>query len=751
MITEEPKNIDPLRLVQHPDMPALMGTAHNKPPGRRRPPCLTRHLTLWMPQTLEDALREPKSATGIIPVVLQTLPDSEKQRIADLSYAEQVREAWVLTLEQFILIIYDQLKYDHPNASSLPHASLTNYLQKDIADKELLGLLQNFYEETNFEENGHTKRKYNFKYPLRGTIHHNTVCINGIWHSMPIEIIVELRTEYVTISTTIDLGHRRVTGLYDEREQFYYKHVLQALTDFNDVMARRYAGLKGHENPISKEDQLKLTVAYSTLYHTIIPDRISLWFTLREQFFGSAIETVGADNIGRLIGDMRSLLLRYRNDSPDNFITIHHPEEDKLGPSNPSLLEVIKGNPFGAKPKANRMDDIIRVVDTIKPFMLADPNMAGNTTDTLHENSTELSFSTFFDECGIHASAVSLQNPSSNVEITPLPCLSLITRNEGWELGRLVDLGNRLNTLRLAALYSYSNMIKANRLLHEEEQGLNKLSRDLLVKLQDRHGNENVKNELLEFSRRVAIITYDVPGGLAYRGERSQYYRTQFTAFAKLLRLDEVVGHQPFDEMVERRLGSAYGLITQARERLDRITKSMKEIEEAAETDRTAKQTNTALDLQQKIRELTEQIAIATNTSKNLLEATNSVEQQLRDNAAQTNDLLDNAEIIIAVPLIYYVGHVFTDVFSTIATLVPDIFSAFGIEGKWPLLPHEELIRSAMYIVSFIGIVFALDVLKKRRQQKEKKREQQRGGIRKDTRSDTQKEELGDGPNDMLG
>jgi hypothetical protein len=82
---------------------------------------------------------------------------------------------------------------------------------------------------------------------------------------------------------------------------------------------------------------------------------------------------------------------------------------------------------------------------------------------------------------------------------------------------------------------------------------------------------------------------------------------------------------------------------------------------------------------------------------------------------------------------------------------VPDIFSAFGIEGKWPLLPHEELIRSAMYIVSFIGIVFALDVLKKRRQQKEKKREQQRGGIRKDTRSDTQKEELGDGPNDMLG
>jgi Protein of unknown function (DUF3422) len=621
----------------HPEMPAVMGTVHTRPVSRRSIPCLTRHQTFWMPERLENALRGPERGRPGTPEVLTELWEREglteeikkdilrihvysqdkkdviqKTKQLDLkflnetiSHTEQEYMAWALSLEKFILNIYDKLyqNYEALKSTGLPEPSLTNYQPKP---ERSFGLLQNVYDEA--------PHHHRFKEPISDVIY-QAVCIKGVWHSMPIEILVELRAEFVTVTTTIDLGHPKAHFLYREDNAGYcYRDVIQALRSFDDVMAFRYKKTATTSPPLDDDDghhhREKLKQAYATLYQTLDESndckQKSMWLRCREQLYGGAIEKAGKDNIGRLIGDMRCLVLHRaamppaaatteavsreqvsENHAPlpEPFITLPHFEKPE---SSPSLVAQIDGHPFGnndgedeSQRATNRRKDIIRIVDTINPFMLVDPHMTDQTE-------TELAVSTFFDETGIHMSAVSLQNRNPRKwRINPLPCVSLVTRNDEVEIGHLVEIGNRINTMRVAALYSYAAILTANRALHEVEQRVNELSRQLLREL-ERNPRE-VKNQLLGFSEDIARIEYSVPGGLSYRGDRSVYYRTQFAAVTKLLRGGAVPGHEPFNEMVERRIGPAYGIINLAQQRLDRITKAINEAEEDVQTDREVK------------------------------------------------------------------------------------------------------------------------------------------------------------------
>jgi hypothetical protein len=582
LATNEPPNF-----IVHDEMPALMGTAHHKASGRRHLPSMTRHLTFWMPEALEEALQQS---------------DNGGRKPAEETSAEKERNAWVRHLENFIIEIFVALKESHPKSTAIRAPSLTNFLLPDArADDKVIGLLHHYYQY--HEATG----RYQIQGAIPGIVRHDAVRLNGIWHSMPIEILFEMYTEYMTIGITLDLGVRRrsvpgVPGaLYDDRDE-NYKRVFDALSTLNRLMTQRYhllgqkceAGTPQENKALNdelyglSEENVELRKAYSVLYQTIIQGQESIWTILRRSLFSPAIEKVGAPNLGRMIGDMRTLYLQRRCDSPhDAFVTIKHPEDDGLAPLMPTLAQIIEGHRFGGAKgveTAARVADIIRNVDTIKPFMLADPRLLGAAFDL----GTELSFTTMFEQNGLHASAVSLQNPAPDARITPLPCLSLFTRYEAWEIGRFADTGNRLNTLRLAALYGYGKMADANNRLHAIEQDLNQLQQDLL-KILEKEGADDVFDKMVALSGRVAEISNEVPGGIAYRGERSAFYRSQLANLAGLLDLGEVPGHQHFQQMVERRLGPAFEAIHQTNTRLGRINEMMEKIEQTLQTDRQVK------------------------------------------------------------------------------------------------------------------------------------------------------------------
>jgi hypothetical protein len=62
-----------------------------------------------------------------------------------------------------------------------------------------------------------------------------------------------------------------------------------------------------------------------------------------------------------------------------------------------------------------------------------------------------------------------------------------------------------------------------------------------------------------------------IRGGLAYRVERSRYYRQQFNILVKAAGIERVGGFQPYDKFVERRLGATYDLINMVGLRLIRL------------------------------------------------------------------------------------------------------------------------------------------------------------------------------------
>ena len=124
----------PPNFIMHEEMRALMGTAHHKPSGRRHLPSMTRHLTFWMPETLENALQQS---------------DNDGRKSSEPTAAEKQRTAWVLHFENLIIDLFVALNEIHPKSKSpaIRAPSLTNFLLQDApGDGKVVGLLHNYYQ-----------------------------------------------------------------------------------------------------------------------------------------------------------------------------------------------------------------------------------------------------------------------------------------------------------------------------------------------------------------------------------------------------------------------------------------------------------------------------------------------------------------------------------------------------------------------------------------------------------------------------
>lgn len=151
-----------------------------------------------------------------------------------------------------------------------------------------------------------------------------------------------------------------------------------------------------------------------------------------------------------------------------------------------------------------------------------------------------------------------------------------------------------------------------------------------------------------------------VTGGLMYRIERSRYYVQEYKEQMRRLRVSRLEGFQPYTDFVRRRLFKTFDFI-------DRVGRRYTEV-----------RTDIELLLDEQRSDL------------------------LAKRQSDTNKLLESAEFIISVPLVYYIGHILHDLSHELFSKDTPRWISFLISAvlAWVLLSflrsrREQLHRSS--------------------------------------------------------
>jgi hypothetical protein len=500
-----------------------------------------RHLSY--PAMVGGAQRKPPIVIGAPAITQHTafwIPD------------EIVREVWVHNIEEFILRLYFRLPISGPsdNVSALMTPNLH-------AKDGHLYLLENKYPvepiisktPVHAVASGYSKAMIAFRYALqhRKSIgeypnRYQTVRFRFFWESMPVEASIERHNEYFTLFAAIDLSKWKCGRNSGPNA----KNLTQALTAFNEIATARYNKICGGNWPSQKsEEHEALKTHHATIYYRI-------WDQLNKEVLKPPFDAVGAERLGKVVGDFRGLVV---SRGGKNFIM----------PPGANPKGVVQRPPF-----AKNKD--ICCVDTLLPFVKAG---AGDPPATV-----DYTFSQLLNGRCLHASALGAQPRTMEAQNQPVTDLLLATHADPWQLGRLVDRGNTLGTLRLAALYELQQLNEANLKLLGPEQELEKIAQALpgTTADDDRRGEVKTSVIITDLTKRLTNASINIAkagqgihGGLANRTERSGYYVKQFRDQVLALRIKRIEGFQRYDHFVNRRLGANFEFIETVGKRYERL------------------------------------------------------------------------------------------------------------------------------------------------------------------------------------
>jgi hypothetical protein len=173
-----------------------------------------------------------------------------------------------------------------------------------------------------------------------------------------------------------------------------------------------------------------------------------------------------------------------------------------------------------------------------------------------------------------------------------------------WQLGRLVSQLLLLGTLRLCALKDVNLLHNAGRDLGRLDQST-QAAREAIASKKNQltaskkdqpnalkegaaalRGDQTIasdENRAMELIQDAHVMLNGITGkfltvtgsGLLYRIERSRYYVKQFNDTVKLLRIRRLEGDQPYNQFIERRLGSEFDFIDRLGIRYERAMRNM--------------------------------------------------------------------------------------------------------------------------------------------------------------------------------
>ena len=223
----------------------------------------------------------------------------------------------------------------------------------------------------------------------------------------------------------------------------------------------------------------------------------------------------------------------------------------------------------------------------------------------------------------------------------PVKYLIVVSYENRWQLGRLVERIHNMGVLRLAAIFDIELLQEASNNLRNLYERWRKRSRG------DVNGRDEADKEVSDinrFAEELDGLGSNIKFGLTYRIERAAYYFESFESTARDMRTRLVDGFQPYPDFVRWKMGGTVEFIRRIGLRYRELRSEVELILE---------------------RERTEGMRTMGRATIRIVESIADIDSKIKDATARASisqsravRLLRRAEIFLAVTITYYVGHV---------------------------------------------------------------------------------------------
>jgi hypothetical protein len=451
------------------------------------------------------------------------------------------------------------------------------------------------------------------------------------WCGLRMTIRLEMESEYVTLTTIIDLSAKAPadidSGAGKNPQVTRLKGTLASLE-------RAFNGEKG-----SRPDRY-----WRALRHRL---QTRIW----QEVDKCLIDPRGrlSTNLGYVFADFRGLITGSKSD-PDSPRRSRK-EDHKF--RSPFLYE----EPVGSilRPRKPVPADSWRrdALDRLWPLIKSEHN----------SSNFEFSASGYLDGRAVFVSALGPQSvipvkktgkaAQAQDDWTPLHYYLHTDSHDEWQLGRLINRMHNVATLRLAAIVRIGDLIEAGEIAEQVAKLIEKADdavRDALAIVSSARPTDLRKRAeydakmaepalaIADAERQLAKINKMFPLDITARLERSRHYIDRFMTGADVFRAQRIEGFQLYKEFVSRRMNGLFSYIDLLHRRMDDIWAGMSELHR--------KQANLKMAaVNCEIQSLTSEIRTVTKT--------------IKDEDGKIKKIQDFGEVaLIGILLPYYLGSI---------------------------------------------------------------------------------------------
>jgi hypothetical protein len=568
------------REVRAPDYHELNAGAHRNPPKTLTAPSLIWHLAFW------TGFREPD--------------ERQKAAVNDDGSPKKSSDKIRAAVDRYVIGLYHALLSNGEVDENVSIAGTADQVKKppkveltpNVSGRYLL--FENAYDEASFGKDPpalmfddlNQRQKEVFVSTNR------TVSLEFAWKQLDVTVSFEIRTEYFSISTFVEVNKNRQKA-----------DVLHPGIDGFDQSMKTMRGYLQYARPSTSPPDPRPAQVNAYFFH-------QFWDEYQKKILPKNLlaEIAEESVFSKIFADFRGLIMSDEavKFSDKNFFTSDkYPGwgRDAKNKFLPLIEHRNKELRIRYECAVNYMlDGRALYMSTLGPQFPAPPAL---------------------DSAESPANALPVQGSSgSQFKDKRIPVEFIVYAHQRydnrtivnkWQLGRLVNQILLLGRLRLSALKDIKSLLEAGQLLSELDQST-QAAREAIAKTDDAKQNTETNapedsstvpsdEKVMELIGNAHEKLNEITGsflkatgtGLSYRIERSRYYVTQFGENVKLLRIKRLEGDQPYDQFIGRRLGSEFDLIDRLGIRYERATSNVVSLDQnflAITQNRLVKQTN---------------------------------------------------------------------------------------------------------------------------------------------------------------
>ena len=378
------------------------------------------------------------------------------------------------------------------------------------------------------------------------------------WHGMLTTIRLEYHTEYITLTSIIDLhvdAIRKCSTVLPDCPRYKVTSKMKA---FNELFERRRTPDKVEHNDIS--DFLQLRV-WETFEREVIdppaPGGSMLAKTFGEVFLDSRGIVTGTKCFQPKEGEGADLVHSVRRMFEHEGRRSRMREDMEHGVPDPQWAS-----------------DTVR---RIWQFVEAEPELAETEFTVTGFLKGRVLFITALGPQPAPGAAPSVAGGGSASSWTPIRYFLHAHPDDEWQLGRLVDRINALGTMRLAATMEIGALRSTDGLMEDLATRINGAAEAIQLAMKGK-GDDPTK-EVSDIRSGYKALNRVIRRGVWYRLERSQYYLEQFRKECGALDETPVGGFQTYSDFVTRRMSSIFSYLQYLGTRMESIDSSNSSLE----------------------------------------------------------------------------------------------------------------------------------------------------------------------------